>query len=97
MADTNPTDRAERDPATPAEVDRKTERTVLAFLCDEHPTQFTIPELSRTLNADPGDFASDDAVERAVRELVGAGLLRCQGAFVLPTWAALYRERLETD
>lgn len=54
----------------------------------------TIPELSRTLNAEPGGFEDSDAVERAVRELVGAGLLHCRNGFVLPTRAALYFERL---
>lgn len=76
--------------------DTKTERVVLAFLIEEHPTQLTIPELSLALNTDPGVFESGDAVERAVRELVGAGLLRCQGGYVLPTRAALYAERLQT-
>jgi hypothetical protein len=70
---------------------------VLAFLLEEHPSQLTIPELSRALNAHPGGFSSDDAVERAVRELVGAGLLYCHGAFVLLTRAALYFARLEVD
>jgi hypothetical protein len=69
---------------------------VLAFLLEEHPAQLTIPELSLALNAHP-DFESDDAVERAVRELVGAGLLYCHGRFVLPTRAALYFARLEED
>lgn len=41
--------------------------------------QLTIPEVSRALNAKSGDFDSVDAVERAIRELVGAGLLHCQG------------------
>lgn len=41
------------------------------------------------------DFNSEDAVERAIRELDGAGLLSCQGGYVQPTRAALYYERLE--
>ena len=91
MADPNPTDCGERNPATE---DTRAERAVLAFLLEEHPAQLTIPELSLALNAAEGDFAATDAVERAVRELVGAGLLRCQGAFVVPTRATLYVERL---
>jgi hypothetical protein len=96
MANSNPTDRAERDLCRPGAEDTKAERVVLAFLLKEHPSQLTIPELSLALNADPG-FDSDDAVERAVRELVGAGLLHCEGAFIVPTRAALYLARLETD
>ncbi len=95
MAETNPTD-CERDPAHPSAEDAKAEGVVLAFLLEEHPSLLTIPELSRALNADPG-FDTDDAVERAVRELVGAGLLYCEGAFIVPTRAALYFARLETD
>ena len=38
----------------------------------------------------PDDFGKQDAVERAVRELVKGGMLfRCEGA-VLPTRQALY-------
>jgi hypothetical protein len=95
MAETNPTD-CERDPAHPSADDAKAERVVLAFLLEEHPSLLTIPELSRALNADRG-FDTDDAVERAVRELVGAGLLHCEGAFIAPTRAALYFAQLETD
>jgi hypothetical protein len=96
MADANTTDCAERDLPRPLAEDAKVERVVLAFLLEEHPAQLTIIELSLTLNADPG-FDSNDAVERAVRELVGAGLLYCCGGFVLPTRAALYFARLEAD
>lgn len=74
--------------------DEQIERAVLAFLLDEHPDQLTIPEVSRAMNAH-GDFNSEDAVERAIRELVGAGLLRCQDGYVQPTRAALYFSRLE--
>jgi hypothetical protein len=95
MADANPTDRGPLDPSDLAAQDAKVERVVLAFLLDEYPAQLTIPELSGALNERPGDFESEDAVERAVRELVGAGLLHCQGAYVLPSRAALYFARLE--
>jgi hypothetical protein len=94
MANSNPTDCPER---YPAGEDAKAERVVLAFLLEEHPSQLTIPELSRALNAHPGGFSSDDAVERAVRELDGAGLLHCQDGLVRPTRAALYFARLEMD
>jgi hypothetical protein len=97
MADTNPMDCAERNPSRPGTEDQKVERVVLAFLLEEHPSQLTIPELSLTLNAHPGGFNSDDAVERAVRELVGAGLLYCQGQLILPSRAALYFAHLEVD
>ena len=50
------------------------------------------------MNATPGGGSeSGDAVERAIRELVGAGLLRCDGGYVVPTRAALYFHRLESS
>lgn len=95
MSYDDPMDR-ERDPATPQEP--KVERVALAFLIDKHPDRLTIPQVAREMNAKPGGGSeSGDAVERAIRELVGAGLLHCQGGYVLPTRAALYFERLEAD
>ena len=95
MADQNPTDRAFPDSASPAETDRKTEAAVLAFLLDEHPNHLTIPEVGWAMNPRGPQFAEGDAVERAVRELVGAGLLRCGAGLVVPTRPALYCHRLE--
>ncbi len=95
MADENPTDRGFSDPSTPAPEDRKVEWAVLGYLLDAHPDQFTIPEVSRTMNAGETGFDSEDGVERAIRQLVGVGLLHCSGGFVLPTETALYFWRLE--
>jgi len=94
MANENPMDCAERDPSSPAAEDAKTEMAVLSFLLSEHPTRLTIPEVSRALNAGPKSDARSDAVERAIRELDGAGLLNCHGGFAVPTRAALYFARL---
>jgi hypothetical protein len=82
------------DSDTTAALDTQAEHVVLTFILAEHPAQLTIPEVSRALNAVPNSFSSFDAVERAIRELVGAGLLHCQDGFVLPTRAVLYCERL---
>jgi hypothetical protein len=90
MADENPMGSAERVPSNPENEDKQVQWAVLSFLLDEYPDhQLTIPEVSRAMNAGPADFGSEDAVERAVCELVGAGLLHCNGGFVLPTRAAL--------
>jgi len=94
MSCDNPTDRGLLDPSTPASEDRKVEWAVLDYLLDEHPDRFTIPEVSRAMNASETDFDGEDAVERAIRDLVGAGLLHCCGGFVVPTRAALYYQRL---
>lgn len=84
-------------PSTPAGEDRKIEAAVLAFLLDEHPNRLTVPEVAWAMNPRDEGFADGDAVERAVRELVGAGLLHAAEGFVLPTRAALYFYRLEQD
>lgn len=94
MADRNPTDCGE---AGPAAQDAKAERAVLAFLLNEHPNQLTVSEVSWALSRDPGEFETEDAVERAIRELVAAGLLHCAHGFVVPTRAALYLDRLEMN
>ena len=65
----------------PAEEDEQTRQAVLASVIDAFPKQFTIRELALMLAND----LMDDSVERAVRDLVGAGLLRCKGCMVLPT------------
>lgn len=77
--------------------DAEDQRAVLGFILEQHPTQLTIAEVSQALYAHPGDFKSSDAVERAIRDLVGGGLLRCHGCFVLPTRAALYFSGLEIE
>lgn len=94
MAEKNPTGSAERVSPIPSNEDRKVEWAVLSFLLDEHPDRFTVPEVSRAMNAGSADFGREDAVERAIRELVGAGLLHGDCGFVLPTRAALYYRRL---
>ena len=42
----------------------------------------------------PGGCATVDAVAGAIRALVGAGLLRCKGGFVVLRHAALYFARV---
>jgi len=88
MADENPTGSAER-VTSPSSEDRKVEWAVLSFLLDQHENPLSIMEVSRALNEGPVTFSQEDAVERAVRELVGTDLLRCEGSRVLPTRAAL--------
>jgi hypothetical protein len=97
MADQNPKGRASDDPPSPAGEDRRTESAVLALLLDEHPTRLTMDELILVLHADPDRGDPGDAAQRAVRELVGAGLIHREGRFLTPTRAALYFRRLEVS
>ena len=64
------------------------QRAVLSLVLDAHPKRLTIPDLARQIDA-------GDAVEVAVRELVGVGLLECSGITVRPTAAALHFDSLE--
>jgi len=52
-------------------------------------------ELILVLHADPDRGDPEDAGSRAVRELVGAGLVHRDGRFLAPTRAALYFDALE--
>lgn len=97
MADENPTGRALHDPASPAQQDRQTEGVILALLLEEHPTRLTTDELALILNAFPDHWHPDDAAQRAIRELVGAGLVHRDGRFLAPSRAALYFDALEMD
>jgi hypothetical protein len=74
----------------PPEGHEMVERAVLALVLSMHPARLTIFELARELSKGP----KDDAVERAIRNLVGAGLLECDGPYAAPTQSALYLGRL---
>lgn len=74
---------------TPAAEDAATESAVLQQVLAFHPAQVTVNELVREVAGEPADFGERDSVERAVRDLTGAGLLHRHDAFVVPTRAAL--------
>jgi hypothetical protein len=71
--------------------DARIESALLQRVLDLHPTQVTAAELLRDLAGEDADFGARDAVERAVRELTGAGLLhRTEDGLVTPTRAAVH-------
>lgn len=84
---------------TPAEQDRKYRRAVLSHVLDLHPTHLRVIELVLEITAGRDEeFEGSDAIERAVRDLTGAGLLHCPNAVVIPTNAALcFAELSEED
>jgi len=77
------------DSLTPATEDLATESAVLQQVLDFHPVLVTAAELMREVGGESPGFAEVDALERAVRDLIGAGLLHEHGKFVIPTRAAL--------
>lgn len=75
-----------------AEDDARVESAVLHQVLALHPTSLTLEELAREMGEGPG--AGSEAIERAVRDLAGAGLVHHSDAFVRPTRAALRFEAL---
>jgi hypothetical protein len=74
---------------TPMAADAATESAVLQQVLALHPAQVTVAELVREVGGESPGFGERDAIERAVRDLGGAGLLHSHDGFVLPTRAAL--------
>jgi hypothetical protein len=79
------------DNLTNESTDARTEAVLLQRVLDLHPTRMTAEELVRDLAGEDAGFGPRDGVERAIRELVGAGLLhRAEDGLVTPTRAALH-------
>ncbi|MDX6602295.1 MAG: hypothetical protein QOF13_1497 [Solirubrobacterales bacterium] len=79
---------------TTSEEDRGFEAAVLKNVLALHPSPLTLDELIRELGGGEESFELRDAVERAVRDLCGCGLLHRSEALVLPSRAALRGEEL---
>ena len=67
---------------------------MLQHLLHLHPTPVTLEELVAGLVRRTGRSSERDAIERAVRDLAGAGLLHRNEALVLPSRAALRFDEL---
>ena len=74
-------------PPTEAQ-DLRDQGVVLIHVLQRHPTLLTIPDLVREITTGSEDFAEGDAMERAVRDLTGVGLLMCPSGLAVPTPAA---------
>ena len=71
--------------------DSRLEAALMQRVLDLHPTRVTADELTRDLAGEDADFGARDGVERAIRELTGAGLLhRTDDDLVTPTRAAVH-------
>jgi hypothetical protein len=82
------------DSRTTREEDEAVESAVLMRVLDLHPSQVTVAELVRDVAGEQAGFGERDAIERAVRDLSGAGLLHRSDEFVLPTRAAVRFDEL---
>jgi hypothetical protein len=60
---------------------------VLSRLLMLYPAQLTDEELTRELTSGAEDFDSQDAIYRAIRDLIAVGLIHRHGSFVWPTRA----------
>jgi hypothetical protein len=74
--------------------DLATESTVMRQVLEVHPILLTSAELIREIAGEDPGFAERDAIERALRDLGGVGLLHSHGEFVVPTRAALHFSEL---
>jgi hypothetical protein len=80
--------------STTAEMDDRDQAAVLREVLFIYPEVLTLDELARQLTFGSDAFAQHDRIERAVRDLTGAGLLHQVGPLVLPTRTAVIFDRL---
>lgn len=85
-----------------AEKDDRDQEAIMWLLIGEHPTQLTVAELVRIMVPPEAPSIESKEIERGVRELVGMGLLHCNGDTIRPTRAVLrlhylFFERLTAD
>jgi hypothetical protein len=79
------------------EEDRALESALLQHVLALHPAPVAFEDLSREMGADADSFADRDALERAVRDLCGSGLLHRCDSILLPSRAALRFDQLLGD
>lgn len=89
---------ADNENLTNESADSRVEAALIQRVLDLHPTRVTSDELVRDMAGEDADFGARDEIERAIRELTGAGLLhRTDDDFVTPTRAAIhFGELLDT-
>jgi hypothetical protein len=89
MANDNPRGQGAPERLITAQQDCRDQTAVLRQILDLHPEPLTLAELTREMTHDSTDFQERDRIERAVRDLIGGGLLHLVGDLVLPTRAAV--------
>jgi hypothetical protein len=89
MAEENPMAHGSNDCLSNEAQDLRDQGSVLIHVLTLYPTHLRLSELIQEVGAGAADFAQRDAIERAVRDLTGVGLLFRSDGLVLPTRAAL--------
>jgi hypothetical protein len=79
---------------TTAEMDDRDQAAVLRETLNLYPEVLTLDELVCQQTFGSAEFEERDRVERAVRDLIAAGLLQQVGSLALPTRAAVVFNRL---
>src|SRR5215211_4557552 len=85
---------ADDERATTTAVQDRDQAAVLREVLFIYPEVLTLDELARELVFASDSFGQRDRIERAVRDLTGAGLLHQVGPLVLPTRTATVFSRL---
>jgi hypothetical protein len=80
-----------------ADEDYKWQGRVLGFVLHEYPHQLTEKEIVREMVGEKPSFDQRDAVERAIEEVVRAGLFRRCESMVLLTKAGIQLISIEID
>jgi hypothetical protein len=75
--------------------DRAWRLAVLSRVLAFHPERLSATELRREMVAGDQDFEQTDSHDRAVRDLIAAGLLRRDGDSIVATHAAMCFEALQ--
>lgn len=75
--------------------DAQDRRAVLFRVLALHPAHLTTAELVREITAGAEEFEGTDVIERAIGDLVGAGLLNRAAGVIAPTRAALVFDSLD--
>lgn len=73
----------------PIQDDLRAQVAVLRHVLDSFPERLTIPGLVSELTKGALTFSKGDALERAILDLTGIGLLQCPCGMVEPTRAAM--------
>lgn len=84
-----PTGAGDDERATNAALDLHDQGVALVHVLTLHPAPLRLPEMVHEVTAGSAEFRDGDRFARAVRDLIGVGLLFESAELVLPTRAAI--------